>query len=183
MVFTSEAYGSSSEMTDFIIVFQDGRYIEGFTDEFGRKGYLVDTLARFADTVNDQQWVVESFDKLIKPTGESKLFGEKKYGWPIMKAKGYELSYLMTNEKSNIYLSKHPYSLLPIYLFNELGSEAKLPVNFDFSQVIPLQYWVVEDLYFAKSAGSKSEPKIRTVLKSVSPTEYFVNLSDYQLLK
>jgi hypothetical protein len=47
MLFTPEAYGNSSEMINFVIVFQNGRYLQGYTDEFGRKKYLVDTLHKF----------------------------------------------------------------------------------------------------------------------------------------
>lgn len=183
MLFTPEAYGYSGEMINFVIVFQDGRYFQGFTDEFGEKKCFVDTLYKFESTQLNQGFIKDDFDKLAKPTGKYKTFGENIYGWQKVRAKGYELVFLKTCVKSTIYLSEQPYSLMPIYLFNELESEAKLPINFDFSQIIPLEYWVVEDSYKRKSAESKREIEVRTTLKFISPTEYFVDLSDYQLLK
>lgn len=183
MLFTPEAYGNSAEMINFIIVHQDGRYFQGFTDEFGKKKCLVDTLYKFESTRLNQEFIKEDFLKLAKPIGKYKTFGKNNYGWQEVKAKEYELSFLMTNDKSTIYLSKQPYSLLPLYLFSALESEARLPVNFDFSQVIPLEYWVLEDVYKRRSTRSKREIEVRTNLKFVSPTEYFVDLSDYQLLK
>lgn len=183
MLFTSEAYGNSAEMTDFIIVHQDGRYFQGFTDEFGKKKCLVDTLYKFETTWANQGFITDDFNKLAKPTGDSKTFGKNSYGWQEMGAKGYELSFLMTDDKSIIYLSKQPYSLLPLYLFDDLETEARLPVNFDFSQVIPLEHWILEDSYKRKSAENKREIEVRTNLKFVSPKEYFVDLSDYKLLK
>jgi hypothetical protein len=64
-----------------------------------------------------------------------------------------------------------------------LKSEAKLPVSFDFSQIIPLKYWVLGDSYKRNGTEGNREVEVRTTLKSISPTEYFVDLSDYQLLK
>lgn len=178
MLFTPEAYGSSSEMTDFIIVFQNGRYIQGFSDEFGKQKYMVDTLNKFEDVSNEQKWVKQDFKNLVKPTGKSKTFGANANQWPVIKAKSYELSYLKTTEKSNLYLSEKPQSLLPMYLFNELDTEARLPVNFNYSQVIPLNYWVLEDQTYLMNQEREKKLEVRTTLISISPTEYFIDLNE-----
>lgn len=183
MLFTQEAYGLSSEMADFIILQSNGRYFEGFTDEFGGKQYMIDTLECFSDITQEQQFIKKTFKELAKPSGKFKVFGKNKYGWETIKAELHELSFLQTSDKSQIYVANLPFLQLPLFLFNDLESEAKLPVNINFSLVIPQEYWVVEDIYSYPDQKSGKKITIRTTLKSISPTEYFVDLSSYKLLK
>jgi len=174
-LFTRESYGNTGEMVDFVIADQQGNYFFGYTDEHGKK--LRETMKSFfGRSKNIQSKKVENdFKKYCKPTGNTKQFGENKYGWPVFKGTEYSINDMLS-DSSTFYITASKYSFLPLFLFNKLESETKLPVNFDFTKILPAKNIILERSYVLDGISSF------TFLSS-SPTEYFIDLSDYKVLK
>ncbi|MFZ1748771.1 MAG: hypothetical protein WAU01_01195 [Saprospiraceae bacterium] len=173
-LFTKEAYGWSGEMVDFVIADQKGNYIFGYSDEFGDKKREIMSPEQYVDFAKMTKQIQIDFKKNAKPTGRSKKFGKNDYGWPTKTGKEYVMSYEKTTDKNTIFISPIKYSFLPVFLFNKLNSEAKLPVNIDYSQVIPHRNMILEDTYIINNQT------IKLSFQSQSPTEYFIDLNDYK---
>jgi len=73
-----------------------------------------------------------------------------------------------------LFLSTEKYSFLPLFLFNKLEFDAKLPVAFDYSLILTPNQMPLEDVF--EWNGKKS----KLTFISVSPTEYFIDLNDYK---
>lgn len=173
-LFTKESYGWSGEMIDFVIADQKGNYIIGHTDEFGKKHRETKKASQFADVMAQTKSIVSEFKKYCKPTEKTKIFGKNAYGWPTETGKEYVLSYQKTEDISNLFLSTEKYSFLPLFLFNKLEMDAKLPISFDYSLMIPSEKLVLEDTHIY------NELKTKLTLESISPTDYFINLNEYK---
>ena len=175
-LFTKESFGNTGEMVDFVIADQQGNYIFGYTDEHGKK--LRETLKSYkASDKNFQSKKVENdFNKYCQPTGNTKRFGENKYGWPAFKGTEYRMNDMLS-DSSTVFITASKYSFLPVFLFNQLQIETKLPVNFDFSKILPSKNLILQRSYVLEGSVSSF------TLISASPTEYFIDLSDYRVLK
>jgi hypothetical protein len=173
-LFTKEAYGWSGEMIDFVIADQKGNYIIGHTNEFGKKHRETKKSEQFADIINQSKKIQADFKKYCKPTGKNKVFGKNKYGWPTKTGKEFMLSYQKTEDKSRLFLAPEKYSFLPLFLFNKLGFDAKLPVAFDYGLILSPNQMPLEDVY------EWNGKKTKLTFISASPTEYFMDLNDYK---
>ena len=175
-LFTKESYGNTGEMVDFVIADQQGNYIFGYTDEHGKK--LRETLKSYktSDKIFQSKNVESDFKKYCKPTGKTKIFGENKYGWPEFKGTEYNINDMLS-DSSTVFLTASKYSFLPVFLFNQLQSETKLPVNFDFSKKLPSKNLILQHSYVLDGSISSY------TLISSSPTEYFIDLGSYRVLK
>lgn len=143
-LFTQESYGVSGEMVDFVIGDQEGNYIFGYTDEHGKK--LRETI-QVNKYIADSIFIDSLFQRYFSITSATKYFGNNTYGWPIKKGDEYQVNFEKTNEKSFVYLTKDVFSFLPVYHFNALESETKLPFNIDYSNTIPKNYSVLGQRY------------------------------------
>jgi hypothetical protein len=173
-LFTPESYGTSGEMVDFVIADQEGNYIFGYTDEHGKKQRETLQVSRF---VTDEATIDSIFQQFFVKTGVNKSFGENTYVWPIKIGEEYQVTYQKTNDTSFVYLINEQFSYLPIYHFNALESEAKLPFSMDYSNTLPKKYNVL---------GQRYENDGKTVsfgLTYYSPTEYFIDLKEYKSIK
>jgi|JI7StandDraft_1071085.scaffolds.fasta_scaffold06567_6 hypothetical protein len=173
-LFTKEAYGWSGEMVDFVIADQKGNYIIGHTDEFGKKHREIQKAQQYAEVASLSKSIMSDFKKYCKSTNKTRVFGKNDYGWPTKTGKEYILSYQKTEDKSNLFLSTEKYSFLPLFLFNKLEFDAKLPVAFDYSLILTPNQMPLEDVF--EWNGKKS----KLTFISVSPTEYFIDLNDYK---
>lgn len=117
-LFTMEAYGTSGEMFEWIIGKPDGTYILSSMDEFGTRAIQQEKI----------EFRKIEFD--FKPTGSFQKYQNFNIGFPPVEAEKFELNYLKTNDKTEIYLSDLNVDFQPLYFFNQLNSEAKLPVYF-----------------------------------------------------
>lgn len=176
-LFTKEAYGWSGEMIDFVIVDQKGNYIIGHTDEFGGKHREHKKSDQFVEVTMQAKQILSDFKKYCLPTGNTKYFGQNDYGWPVLKGKEYIMSYQKTLDKSTLYLFTSKYNFLPLYLFNKMKLEARLPVAFDYHLIFPSNQMLLEDTYVW--SGKKSSVSFL----SASPTEYFIDLNDFKKQK
>lgn len=171
---TKEAYGWSGEMIDFVIADQKGNYIMGHTDEFGKKHRETYKAQQYAEVLAQSKNIMSDFKKYCKSTDKTRVFGKNNYGWPTKTGKEYILSYQKTEDKSNLFLSTEKYSFLPLFLFNKLDFDAKLPVAFDYSLILTPNQMPLEDVY--EWNGKKS----KFTFISASPTEYFIDLNEYK---
>lgn len=173
-LFTRESYGTPGEMVDFVIGDQEGNYIFGYTDEHGKKQRETLEVNRFE---NDEASIDSVFQQFFVKTGVNKSFGENTYGWPIKLGKEYQVTYQKTNDTSFVYLINEPYSYLPIYHFNALESETKLPFSIDYSNTLPQKYNVLAQKY------ENDGKTVSFELMYYSPTEYFIDLKEYKPIK
>jgi len=173
---TREAYGWSGEMVDFVIADQKGNYIMGLTDEHGGKHWQTIKSEQYPEILAQTKQILADFNTNCTPTGKTKIFGTNTYGWPTKAGKEYALAYQKTEDKSILYLGTTNYSFLPMFLFNKLELEAKLPISFDYSLVLPANSFPLEDTY------EWNGNKVKTTFLSASPTEYFIDLNEYKKL-
>ncbi len=173
-LFTPESYGNTGEMVNFVIADQEGNYIFGYTDEHGKKLRESLQVNRF---VAEEETIDSVFQEFFIRTGVTQSFGVNTYGWPIKSGEEYQVTYQKTNDTSFVYLIKEKFNYLPIYHFNALESETKLPFNIDYSNTLPKKYSVLAQRY---EHDGKS---VSFGLTYYSPTEYFIDLKEYKLIK
>lgn len=177
-LFTPESYIFSGPMTDFIIADQKGTYIVAYTEEFGEKTYEVFTPEVFRLAKADMDSVSVRFEELMKPLGNTEMFGQNDYGWPVFTGEEYALVFPEMPEDSTFFhLNPSSYSFLPVYIVNDLEIEAKLPYAYNYSAFIPDRFMVLKE--FREYQGWTNQIK----LKSLSDTEYYIDLKTYTKIK
>lgn len=158
-LFTSEAYGVSGEMTDWVIGKPNGEYISKSTDEFGHKSIHKDSI------------IFHNYDNLSEyliPLGASMSYGNPEMGFPLIQGNKYKVEYLKTNDSTTLYLGETIVDMRPVYYFNQLISEAKLPMF--FMTELPNNKIILSD--FTISSGHH----INLEFKYISHTEYHIEL-------
>lgn len=158
-LFNFESYGMSGEMIEYVIGKPDGTFITLSVDEFGKRSLTEEKIEFIRHSELPSVWIA---------TGGQKYFNENDLGFPKLKAEEFYMKYLKTNEITEVFLADYPIDFLPLYYFNQLNSEAKLP--FHFPTNLPSSKAVLEEN--TTSYRGKTTYK----LKSISHTEYFVNL-------
>jgi hypothetical protein len=158
---TAESYGITGEMFNWILAKPDGTYIIDFTDEFGKNSRLEHKLD--FDIPNE-------IPIHYKSTGNSKFFNEDDtIGFPKAKGFEYDTKYEMTSDQTKTFIGAFEnVNFTPLFWFNRLDSDAKLPVHFPLD--LPSKYGVFEEI------TKMSVGKYHLVLKNISNTEYYINL-------
>lgn len=159
-LFTGEAYGTSGEMFDWVIGKPDGTYILSTSDEFGSKAIIQQQL-EFPCAKNLPEYYI--------PTGKAKLFNQNKLGFADLEGKEFKIDYLKTLDQSADFIVEFEANFLPLYFFNRLDSEAKLPVQFPTD--LPSDRLLLEE---NSLVGGR---KIHLRFKEISHTEYFIDLT------
>lgn len=165
-------YGNSDDQTDFILAFQDGVYLTAFTDENGKKSLKSDTLETTVSSHLAKQYYDEDFNRITKPTGEYKMYGQNTKNSPGIKGERYKTTFDTPGAFSYDYLRKMDFSMLPIYNFNQRQAMAKLP--YTFSGALHMNYLLLETNY--ESDGKR----ISIILNNVIPEKKVVNLDLYK---
>lgn len=158
-LFTPEAYGETDEMTEWIMAKPNGEYIQRYRDEDGQDKTVYHTL---------QFNTPAQLPAHYRGTGASRTYLDKSYGFPELKGKAYEVRFEKTTDQALYYLTEVKKNMLPVYYFNRLNTEAKLPVI--FPKDLPGNRLVLEEE--ARSGGKN----IRYRLRFVSHTEYYIRL-------
>lgn len=158
-LFTTEAYGNSGEMYDWIIGKPDGTYLLCASDEFGKKT-IAEQKLKFPSN--------KTLPRHYKPTKNKKVFNQNKLGFPKIEGKEFTVNYTKTNDKTSVFIGDYKTNFLPLYFFNQLNTEAKLPVFF------PVDFPVGKLLLEENSKVNRAEIRLR--LKEISHTEYFIDL-------
>jgi len=129
MCFKKEnSYGETGKTFDFIIAFQDGKYIYCGSDEVGKKMKITEKVEEVkpdAETLKQQK---EDFNTYCLPTGNKR----KDFGWESTE---YELSYARSEEKDKLWLTTTPFGIYPLYGFELIENVASLPVSFDYTYI------------------------------------------------
>lgn len=162
-LFTAAAYGTSGEMFDWIIAKPDGTYLLCASNEFGKKTITRQQLKYSAGNVIPPHY---------KPTGNRKVFNQNKGGFPVIEGKEFIVNYTKTNDRTSIFVGDVKADFLPLYHFNQLDSEAKLPVWFPID--LPAGKLLLQD----NSTVGRAQIKVR--FKEISHTEYFIDLTTIQ---
>lgn len=158
-LFTPEAYGETDEMSEWIMAGPDGKYIQRYRDEHGQEKTLHHTLPFYPPGLLPAHY---------RGTGASGVFGDKSYGFPLWKGKAYEVNFEKTTDQVRYYLTSIKKTMTPVYYFNRLNIDAKLPVLFPTD--LPGNQLVLEE---EARAGEKN---IRYRFKFISHTEYHIRL-------
>src|SRR5690606_20015195 len=121
-LFTAEAYGTSGEMYNWIVGKPDGSYILCATDEFGKQ--------------------VITKQNLEIPLNKT-TFNQNQLGFSKIEGREFKVVYGKTNDQSSVFVSDFKADFLPLYFFNRLNTEAKLP--FRFPEDLPKQTLLLEE--------------------------------------
>jgi hypothetical protein len=143
-LFTPEAYGVSGEMIEWVLGKPNGTYVFKLTDEFGKASY---------ESHKIEFNPVKGIPEYLIPTGKTESFGDREFGFPLLEGKEYRVVYEKTTDQATNYLGIVKANMLPVYYFNRLISDAKLPVQF-FSDV-PSNTLILSEKY-VYSQGTKS---------------------------
>lgn len=163
---TAEAYGNTDDMCDWILLQPNGTCYLAYKDaELDGGG----TLLKMKQAVPK----VQSMPAYWKATGKSQYFGDKNSGFPLIKGKEYRVAYAKTSEKSTFYIAGTRADFGPLNIFNDLDTDARLPVR--FPKDIPAHTITLSEETIA------SNYRVSYRFKYISHTEYHINLSEYEL--
>lgn len=158
-LFTAEAYGTSGEMFDWIIGKPDGTYVLCTTDEFGKKSITTEKL-KFP------------FNKMLPKhyqlLGKKKIFNQNKLGFPKIEGKEFKVVYTKTKDRSSVFIGDFKVGFLPLYFFNHVNIEAKLPFQFPID--LPMNKLLLQEVSIVNKA------KLLLTFKEISHTEYLIDL-------
>ncbi len=160
-LFNFESFGTSGEMFEWVLGKPDGTYIILAKDESGKSIFWEEKL-RFENVKK-----IPSYYKLMH---EKEVFNENDYGYEKLTGKAYQIHYEKTEEKGKVYLTEYPYDFLPLYYFNQLNLEAKLPIHF------PLD--LPENSLILKEETRTPKGNIQFKLKMISHTEHYIFLNE-----
>lgn len=163
MCFQRESsFGATDDMNEVILALPDGKMIACGKTESGKKireAFQNHSVKPEPDEVKFQQ---QTFLEQCKPTGNKR----NEFGW---ESEEYVLSYLKTNESTKLWLAEVPFSVYPLYAFDEWEGDAQLPVSFSYIYLLGPRQLVTEsdDQY-----GSLK-------LVSYEPNPFFLDLNKY----
>lgn len=113
---------------------------------------------------------IKRFHLIGNQPGLSKYFGEESFGFSKFTGKSYCVDYIKTNEKSIFFITDVEFNVAPLYVFNTLELEAKLPIDF------PLH--LPESMLVLSESTELPDKEISYKFKYISPTEYFIQLEN-----
>lgn len=158
-LFTGEAYGMSGEMYNWILGKPDGTYVVCETDEFGKQ------------TVTEQK-LKFPLNKTLAPhykyIGKKKVFNRNRLGFPKIEGIEFKVIYAKTNDQSSIFVGDVEANFLPLYFFNQLNIEAKLP--FQFPVDFPKNKLLLQEV------STVNKVKLQVTFKEISYAEYYIDL-------
>lgn len=163
---TTEAYGQTDEMTLWFILKPNGEVLQAYQDGEGNSAKKLIKHRLYPDKKKllPNHW---------KATGNTKTFGDTSLGFPKFIGEEYNVSYGKTNEQSVFFLATTKADFSTLYLFNDLDIDAKLP--FRFPKDIPSNYLVLSEETIFSSVSELYR------FKYISHTEYYINISEYDL--
>ena len=160
----ADSFGGTADGVEFVVAYPNGKYLVCGTDDADQK---------FCQTFDSPLARKNTVKISGKALGKSRVFGQNKYGWPTFKGQLYQLNAgRMTQE---LYATTVPFDCRPLYAYNSLlGIEHYLPVfqQIDYPSYLPKNQLVLSE-----------QSPLNLALLSISPTEYFINLSEYRRIK
>lgn len=163
-LFTNDdTFGGTAEGLSFVVAYPTGTYLLCGTDDSG---------------VNNCQRYRRSVTKLAPKTitsggatGPQKTFGRNNYGWPTLAGKPFTRE--AGRMEIQVYLATVSFNCSALYAYNFLiGLEFPLPIfrAVNYADVVLPNQLVVSEV-----------APIGATLKSLSPTEYFLDLRGYRI--
>lgn len=163
MCFQKESsFGATDDMNEVILALPNGQVIACGKNEAGksiRKTYQNPGVVLIPEDIKFQQ---DNFKALCVPTSRSR----KEYGWESTE---YVLSYLRTSDKTRLWLAQVPFSVYPLYAFDEWGGDAQLPVPLSYTYVIGSKQLITES----------DDAYLNLKLISYESNPYFLDLTKY----
>jgi hypothetical protein len=122
------SFGESGKAFDFILAFQDGRYVYYGADESGKKFKMTEKVEEVKPDTETLKQQKEDFSTYCIPTGNVR----KDFG---MESTEYEMTYPTSEAKDKLWLTKTPFGINPLYGFDLIDGVASLPVSFDYTYI------------------------------------------------
>lgn len=173
ILLTRDASNYGDEMTEWIIVFPEGRYVTGWGDEFGKNHIDIKEISEFP---NYQEMVDNyngDFERYTKKGHGNLEFGVNAYDWPTAHGQQYEKTYEKSNLITELYLTEVPFSLRALYLVNNTNSDLRF--LFDAN----LGYFLPENKLILSEKTDIYGNYVSYQLKSMSPTTHFLDTRGY----
>ena len=167
MCFRKESsFGEAGKAFDFILAFQDGRYIHCGTDENGKKIRTVEKVEDVKPDAETQAQQKENFDTYCVATGNKKVdFG--------FESAEFTLSYATSENKDKIWITTMPFGTYPLYGFELIGVAASLPVSFDYLYLLGPNQLLTESI----------SSDVTLKLKSLGSDPFLAIIRNYQEVK
>lgn len=163
MCFQRESsFAASDDMNDAIVARPNGQMIACGTTESGKKIRETFMNSSVTPEPDDVRYQRETFQKQCRPTGNIR----KEFGW---ESQEHILTYVKTNESTVLWLAEVPFSVYPLYAFDEWEGDAQLPVSLSYTYVLGPKQLVTEadDQYMT----------IKLIAYESNP--YFLDLNQY----
>lgn len=162
-LFTNDdSFDGTTEGVSFVVAYANGTYLLCSTDDSN-----ANVCQRFRSTAALRNTKAVSG----KQTGKRTQFGANKYGWPVLSGSAFQLQ--AGRMSLDTYLATVPFNCYPLYAYNTLPElEIGLPIfqSVDYTAILPRNQLVLSE---AMPGGVR--------LKSLSPTEYAIDLSSYRI--
>lgn len=182
MLFTKQSWNTENEitdeMTDFIVANPDGSYFQFYQDAEDKKEakkVIRHQLEIFKNKSQNKTPFLKNEDIEIKNLNHKDSFS-------TLEATGYTYNYLKMEGKEEFYISTVNFNTHLLYAFSKLNIEAKLPIYFDYSNLVTNNQLVVQSKSSSFGLDENSTQKnYQTSFRLVSfePTMYYVSYKDY----
>ncbi len=161
----SSSYGVTSEMCEWVVATPEGKYWFNCQDaEMGAVKTLHQQTIAFDSA--------SSLPEFWEETEEEKEFGDTAQGFGTFKGKGYSADFRGQKKTSHFFLHMGDIDMRPVYYFNFLEGDGKLPITFPTG--IPDQAVVLSENTDIESHNIR----IRYRFKDISPNSYYVELPE-----
>lgn len=167
MCFQKESsFRESGKDFDFIIAFQDGRYLHCGVDENGKKIKNTEKVTDVKPNAEEQAQQKENFETYCIATGNKRTdFG--------LESIEYDLSYATSENKDKLWITTMPFNIYPLYGFELIEVAASLPASFDYLYLLG-PYQLLSEL------NSKD---FTLKLKNIGPDPFLAITRNYQEVK
>lgn len=161
----SSSYGMTNEMCEWVVGTPDGQYWFNCQDaEFGAKP----TLHKMEITFHSPS----SLSNMWENTQQKKEFGDPAQGFGTFVGESYDVHYLGQKEASKLYITQSNVDMRPVYYFNQLDGDGRLPIMFPVD--VPKNTIILSE----KTDIESSNIRIRYRFKDISPNSYYVELPE-----
>ncbi|WP_229254188.1 hypothetical protein [Dyadobacter sp. NIV53] len=167
MCFKKESsFGEAGKAFDFILAFQDGRYIHCGMDENGKKIRTTEKVVDVKPDAETQAQQKGNFDTYCAATGSKRV----DFGFESVE---YTLSYATSENRDKIWITAMPFGTYPLYGFELIEVAASLPVSFDYLYLLGPNQLLTESV-----SGD-----VILKLKSLGPDPFLAITRNYQEVK
>ena len=137
-------FREQDEMSLWFLVKPNGEVLQAYQDaEHSSKRIIKHQLPLLVKSKLPSNW---------KTTGKSQFFGDKNSGFPMMKGIEYQIRHEKTDEKTIVFLALTKAETWVLSFFNDLDSDAKLPVR--FPKALPKNFVAVKEVVEFAGGGS-----------------------------